>query len=236
MTEREATGRRATAASDATAGPSGDATAGRPVVVVVGPPGAGKSTVGTLLSRRLGVPFTDADAEIEKRIGKSISEMFTDDGEPAFRALEREVVAELLGVGCGVLALGGGAVLAESTRALLRGHRVLALRVSLVDGLHRTGMSTARPLLMGVNPRATFRALLEARAPLYHEVATVEVDTSGHTPAQVVAAALARLGLAAVVADGPGDDAAETAAAAGPGPAPGAVGLPSPVFGRPAPP
>lgn len=161
-----------------------------PVCVLVGPPGAGKTTVGRVLARRLGVSFTDVDALIVERIGKPIAEMFTEDGEDAFRALEREVVAEALAATDGVLALGGGAVLAASTRERLRGHRVVLLWVGLADGLRRTGMSVARPLLAGVNPRATFKALLDARAPLYREVATVEVDTSRRSANQVARAVL----------------------------------------------
>ena len=92
--------------------------------------------------------------------------MFTEDGEDAFRALERAVVAEALTATDGVLALGGGSVLAAVTRERLRGHRVVHLKVGLADGIRRTGMSSARPLLAGVNPRATFKALLDARAPL----------------------------------------------------------------------
>jgi shikimate kinase len=161
-----------------------------PVLVVVGPPGAGKTTVGRVLARRLGVPFTDVDELLVERGGKSIAAMFTEDGEDAFRALERVVVAEALEATDGVLALGGGSVLAASTRARLRGHRVVLLWVGLADGLRRTGMSTARPLLAGVNPRATFKALLDARAPLYREVATVEVDTSRRSANQVARAVL----------------------------------------------
>jgi len=117
--------------------------------------------------------------------------MITDiEGEDAFRALEREVVAEALSTEDGVLALGGGSVLAASTRERLRGHRVVLLWVGLADGIRRTGMSTARPLLAGVNPRATFKALLVARAPLYREVATVEVDTSRRSASQVARAVL----------------------------------------------
>ncbi len=173
---------------------------GRPELVVVGPPGAGKSTIGKLLARRLGVGFADTDALIEERLGRTISEMFTVEGEDAFRAVECEVIADALGAGHGVLALGGGAVLADTTRVLLRGHRVVALDVNLADGMRRTGMSTARPLLAGVNPRATFRSLLAARAPLYREVATVQVDTSRRSPNQVVALVLAELGEGPAVA------------------------------------
>ena len=159
-------------------------------MVLVGPPGAGKTTVGRLLARRLGLGFTDVDALIVERAGKPIADVFTEDGEDAFRALERAVVAEALTATDGVLALGGGSVLAAVTRERLRGHRVVHLKVGLADGIRRTGMSTARPLLAGVNPRATFKALLDARAPLYREVATVEVDTSRRSASQVARAVL----------------------------------------------
>jgi shikimate kinase len=166
----------------------------RPALVIVGPPGAGKTTVGRVVARRLGVGFADADAMIEERAGKSIADLFLDDGEEGFRTLERQVVAEALASHAGVLALGGGAVLAAETRALLRTHRVVHLSVGLADGLRRTGMSTARPLLAGVNPRATFKALLDARAPLYREVATVEVVTDRRSANQVARAVLEALG------------------------------------------
>jgi shikimate kinase len=175
------------------------------VVVLVGPPGAGKTTVGRVLARRLDVEFTDVDSVIVQRAGKSISDMFLQDGEDAFRALERQVVAEALTATDGVLALGGGSVLAAQTRERLRGHRVVHLKVGVTDGLRRTGMSTARPLLAGVNPRATFKALLEARAPLYREVASVEVDTDRRSANQVVRAVLEAIGLQ--VASPPSDPA-----------------------------
>src|SRR5690606_31766919 len=178
----------------------------RPTLVVVGPPGAGKTTVGRVLARRLGVGFADADALIEERTGKSIPDLFVEDGEEGFRRIEREVVAEALRTHDGVLALGGGAVLSEQTRAQLREHRVVYLSVGLADGLRRTGMSTARPLLSGVNPRATFKALLDARAPLYKEVATVQVATDRCSPNQVARAVLAALGEAP--ASAPDDPAA----------------------------
>jgi shikimate kinase len=166
----------------------------RPALVVVGPPGAGKTTVGRVLARRLGVEFVDADALVVQRAGKSIADVFVDDGEEAFRALEREVVAEALTSTDGVLALGGGAVLSAETRARLRGHRVVLLTVTLADGVRRTGMSSARPLLAGVNPRATFKELLDARTPLYREVATVEVPTARRSANQVARAVLEAVG------------------------------------------
>lgn len=204
---------------------------GRPFVVLVGPPGSGKTTIGTLLAERLGLAFADTDAAIVERIGKPISEMFVQEGEPAFRALECEVVAEQLRAGHGVLALGGGAVLAERTRALLAEHRVVALDVDLADGMRRTGMSTARPLLAGVNPRATFRTLLAERAPLYAEVATVQVPTARRSPNQVVSAVLSAFAL-------PGAGAADADAAAEdphdrPTPRQDSA-LPTPGFGAPA--
>lgn len=172
----------------------------------MGPPGAGKTTVGRLLAHHLDVGFSDVDAVCEERAGKSIADIFLADGEEAFRVLEREVVADLLVGTDGVLALGGGSVLAAETRTRLRDHRVVYLSVGLADGLRRTGMSTARPLLTGVNPRATFKSLLDARIPLYREVATVEVNTVGRSASKVAHAVLDALGLPVVVPEPPGND------------------------------
>ncbi|GAA0273908.1 shikimate kinase [Cryptosporangium japonicum] len=157
-----------------------------PTVVLVGPPGAGKTTIGGLLAAELGVEFRDVDHDIEATAGKPISEIFVDDGEPAFRALEVDAVAAALESHDGVLALGGGAVLADATRAALRGHRVVHLNVGLSDAAERVGLNTARPLL-SLNPRATLRTLLAERAPIYAEVATITVDTDGRTPEDIAA-------------------------------------------------
>ena len=161
-----------------------------PRFVVLGPPGAGKTTVGRLLAERLGVAFRDTDDDIVATAGKPISDIFTDDGEAVFRAMEEEAVAEGLKTHDGVLALGGGAVLSATTRGRLAGHAVVFLKVGMAEGVRRTGMSSARPLLAGVNPRATFKTLLDARLPLYREVATIEVATDDLTPEQVVDAVL----------------------------------------------
>lgn len=163
-----------------------------PRYVVLGPPGAGKTTVGQLLAARLGVAFRDTDEDVVATAGKPISDIFTTDGEPAFRALEEEAVAKGLAEHDGVLALGGGAVLSAVTRERLAAHTVVFLNVGMAEGVRRTGLSSARPLLAGVNPRATFKALLDARLPLYREVATIEVDTDALEPEQVVDAVLAK--------------------------------------------
>jgi shikimate kinase len=161
----------------------------RPALVLVGPPGAGKTTIGRLAAARLGVPFRDTDTDVETTAGKTVPEIFFDDGEPAFRELEREAVRRALAEHDGVLSLGGGAVLSTETRALLKGHRVVFLSVGLTDATKRVGLSAPRPVL-GLNPRAQLRELLDARLPLYREVAAAEVATDGLTPQQVLAAVL----------------------------------------------
>jgi shikimate kinase len=157
----------------------------RPVLVLVGPPGAGKSTLGRMAAERLGVPFRDTDEDIEAVAGKSIPDIFFDDGEERFRALERDAVDRALSEHPGVLSLGGGAVMSDETRTRLRPHNVAFLSVSLPDATKRIGMSAARPVL-ALNPRAQLQALLAERLPLYREVASVEISTDGKTPEQVL--------------------------------------------------
>ncbi len=162
-----------------------------PRVVLVGPMGAGKSTVAALLAARWGVAARDTDHDVEAVAGKPVSEIFVDDGEQRFRALERDAVSAALASHRGVLALGGGAVLDERTRADLRGHTVVLLRVGLADATRRVGLGTGRPLLLG-NVRTRIKTLLDERAPLYAEVATATVETDGRT-ARDVAQEVARL-------------------------------------------
>lgn len=161
--------------------------------MLVGPPGAGKTTIGRTLAARLRVQLHDTDTAVEAGTGRTVGQIFVSDGEPAFRALEEQAVRDALDTCTGVVSVGGGAVLSAATRAALAEHTVVFLNVGMAEGVRRTGMSGARPLLAGVNPRATFKALLDARLPLYREVATVEVATDGRTPVAVVDDVLAQL-------------------------------------------
>ena len=157
----------------------------RPVAVVVGPPGAGKTTVGQALAERLGVAFHDVDAAIEAAEGRSISDIFVDDGEPVFRDLERTEVARSLAEERGVVALGGGAVMDPLTEDALRGHVVVFLDVAIADASRRIGFDKSRPLL-AVNPRASWVTMMNHRRPTYERVASVRVDTAGKAPEAIV--------------------------------------------------
>lgn len=156
----------------------------KPAVVLVGVMGAGKTTIGTLVAEALNLPFRDTDDDIVAATGKPISDIFVDDGEDHFRALERQAVAAALDGFDGVLALGGGAVMAAETRERLRGHTVVFLDVGLADAVRRVGLGAGRPLL-AINPRATLKHLLDQRRPLYQEVATATVVTDGRTPEDI---------------------------------------------------
>jgi shikimate kinase len=157
-----------------------------PLVVLVGPSGAGKSTVGRLLASRFGTTFRDTDADVEEAAGMKVSDVFIEHGEERFRDLERVAVAAALREHDGVLALGGGAILDAHTRELLRDHRVVYLDVELADATKRVGFNRDRPLLL-INPRAQLHAMMQARRPLYEEVATTIVISSGKTVTAVTA-------------------------------------------------
>lgn len=166
-----------------------------PIAVVVGPPGAGKTTVGQAVAALLGVPFADTDALIEAKAGKTIPEIFFDDGEPVFRALEVAAIAEALRSFDGVLALGGGSILNEGTRRSLADHTVVFLSVELPDAVKRVGLGGSRPLL-AINPRATLKFLMEERRPLYAQVAMHTVATDGRAPDDIAAEVTALLKVA----------------------------------------
>jgi shikimate kinase len=162
-----------------------------PVVVLVGAPASGKTTVGTAVAELLGLRFRDTDADVEAATGSAIADLFVDRGEEHFRALEEQAVERALAEHDGVLALGGGAVLSAVTRERLvsygrGGGTVVWLHVDLPSAAKRAGLSRDRPLL-AVNPRAMLRTMLEARAPLYEEVATLTVPTAGREPGDVIA-------------------------------------------------
>ena len=159
--------------------------AGRPLVVLVGAPGAGKSTVGRRVAEQLGVAFVDTDLLIEASSAMSVSDIFVTLGEPEFRRREEEAVAEALLTQRGVVALGGGAVLSAATRSRLSKHRVVWLRVSMSEAATRVGMNTARPLLLG-NVRTKLSSLLDERTPLYDEVSSAVVDTSDRKLREVI--------------------------------------------------
>jgi shikimate kinase len=155
-----------------------------PRVVLVGPMGAGKTTVAALLAEAWGVTARDTDADVEAAEGRTISDILVDSGEARFRELERTAVGDALAEHDGVLALGGGAVLDPVARDLLHGHPVVFLRVGLSDAVKRVGLGSARPLLLG-NVRGRIKALLDERTPVYEQVATHMVDTDGRTPEDV---------------------------------------------------
>ncbi|MFD7895045.1 shikimate kinase [Streptomyces sp. NPDC059743] len=165
-----------------------------PVVVLVGPMGVGKTTVGELLAERLGTGFRDSDADIVAAQAKPVSDIFIESGEEYFRELERVAVRTAVAEHPGVLALGGGAVLDASTRELLTGLPVVYLSVEVGEAVKRVGLNTARPLLV-VNPRKQWKELMDARRHHYTDVARVVVATDDRTPEEVADAVLDALGL-----------------------------------------
>lgn len=164
-----------------------------PRAVLVGLPGSGKSTIGRRLAKTLGVDLLDTDVAIERQTGRSIADIFATDGEPEFRRIEEEVVRAALADHDGVLSLGGGAITSAGVREALAGHTVVFLEISLTEGVRRTGGSTVRPLLAGPDRDEKYRALMEQRAPLYRQVATLRVNTNRRNPGTVVRYIVARL-------------------------------------------
>lgn len=167
-----------------------------PVVVLVGPPGAGKSTVGRALAERWGIPLVDTDTEVETTSGRTIGDIFVQDGEGAFRDLERAAVLRaLLDERPCVLALGGGAVMQDPVARALEETPtpVVFLDVTIADAASRVGFDASRPLLL-INPRASWTRLMSARRPTYERLADHRVQTGGRAPEEVVDEVADRLG------------------------------------------
>jgi shikimate kinase len=199
---------------------AGATTTSFPLVILIGPPGAGKTTVGSLLAKRLGVGFTDTDAVIEAAAGKPVSDIFVSDGEPEFRRLERDAVAAALALHdsedaaarlasdgedtIGVLGLGGGAVMDERTQAALSGRAVVYLETGFAELAKRVGLDRPRPLLIGTNPRAQLKSLLDSRLPVYGRLAWLTVSTDGRDPDDVAAEIAGTLIAAVERGDPPG--------------------------------
>lgn len=157
------------------------------MVILVGMPGSGKSTVGRSLARRLQLPFSDSDAVIEEHLGTSIRSYFESHGEAAFRDLEQEAIDALTQGPAGVLATGGGAVLRAVNRQHMRQRgTVIYLRCSPEQLVRRVRHDTRRPLLQGADPLARLRALYAERDPLYRECAHYVLDTHGTSQSMLV--------------------------------------------------
>jgi shikimate kinase len=164
-------------------------------VVLVGPPGAGKSSVGQVLASRLGVAFADTDELVERDAGKPVGDIFVEDGEQVFRELERAAVArglEATATDGGVLALGSGAVLDIEVRQMISRHTVVYLEAAFATVAKRSGMDRPRVVMPG-NPRGQLRAMLDERRPIYSEVASLTVPTDDQSPEEVAAGLAKRL-------------------------------------------
>lgn len=155
-----------------------------PKIVLIGAPGAGKSTVGAMLAQVLDCDFVDSDSVIEQKLGMSISEIFIQKSEQYFRQIEKQVVLDLLKETDGVLSLGGGSVLNEDVQLELAKHRVVWLQVSLADAVERVGLNQSRPLLLG-NVRSNMKHLLTERNHVYQNLATLTVDATSSPQAVV---------------------------------------------------
>lgn len=175
--------------SQESAGQNYPAGAVKPKAVLVGPPGAGKTTIGRRLASALNLDVVDSDKLIEQGEGKACGEVFSELGEPKFRELEAEYVAKALRTN-GVVSLGGGAVLTESVRDLLRDQTVIWIDVSAEEGVRRTGKSQTRPVLQAADPVQHYQDLLVAREPFYRSVASYRVRTDKRPPQRIVAEVL----------------------------------------------
>lgn len=158
-----------------------------PKVILIGPMGSGKSTIGKALAQQLATTFCDTDSVIEKATGRSIADIFLEDGEDEFRILEKKALREELLKDDTVLALGGGAPISPEAQAALRasGSFLIFLDISLATVAPRIGFNRDRPLLLN-NPRGQWQILMEARRPIYESLAKLTVDTNEMSEDEVV--------------------------------------------------
>ncbi len=164
-----------------------------PKAVLIGLPGSGKSTIGRRLAKTMGVAMLDTDAAIEEKTGRTIADIFANDGEQEFRRIEEEVIRDALATHDGVLSLGGGAVTTPGVRDALAGHTVIFLEISAAEGVRRTSGNTVRPLLAGPDHAEKYRTLMNERVPLYRRVATIRVNTNRRNPGAVVRHIITRM-------------------------------------------
>jgi shikimate kinase len=164
-----------------------------PKAVLIGLPGSGKSTIGRRLAKAMGVAMLDTDAAIEEKTGRTVADIFANDGEQEFRRIEEEVIRDALTTHDGVLSLGGGAVTTPGVREALSGHTVVFLEISAAEGVRRTSGSTVRPLLAGPDHAEKYRSLMNERVPLYRRVATIRINTNRRNPGAVVRHIVSRL-------------------------------------------
>jgi shikimate kinase len=161
-------------------------------IILIGPPGAGKSTIGHSLAKKMQVKFADTDSLIEAKLNKKISDIFVDLGEPVFRSEELLVLAEVLQSDNGVISLGGGAPISSQAQELLRssGATVIFLDISLGKAAARVGFNRDRPLLLG-NPRAQWNELMSSRRPIYESLATAVIPVDDRSVNEICADILA---------------------------------------------
>ena len=157
-------------------------------ILLIGPPGAGKSTVGQALANKLSIDFIDTDQEIEIETGKTITDIFVVDGEPHFRAIELQTLRNVLALESGVISLGGGAPISEEAQEAIENSKshTIFLDVSLATAAPRVGFNRDRPLLLG-NPRAQWQALSDNRRPIYEKLADVAIKVDDMNVDQIVA-------------------------------------------------
>jgi shikimate kinase len=165
-----------------------------PRIILIGPMGSGKTTIGSLLAEKLGISFRDTDHLIEEQEGKTVSQIFLDQGEDAFRAIEKRVLREELLTDGTVLSLGGGAPISMDAQSALRAiaSHIIFLDISLSTAAPRIGFNRDRPLLLN-NPRGQWQTLMEVRRPIYESIANVVIDVNGKSQKQIVEEALGAL-------------------------------------------